>query len=136
MTTPNTPPTPAQTSAGELAEPRIERRTRSVRALWPVGQPDEQSFQAYAALAVTYTGTPCYEYTVVLRRAEIKAEPWGTAEKLLLTGGTQLTMETAAARRYSARRIEALLAAGLHTVRARYRDQDAAVRALFTPPPG
>jgi hypothetical protein len=134
-TTPNTPPTPAQTSAGELAEPRIERRTRSVRALWPVGQPDEQGFQAYAALAVTHFGTPRYEYTVVLRRVEIKAEPWGVTERLLLTGGAQLRVESVAARRYSGRRIEELPAAGLRTVRTRYRDQDTAVRALFEPAP-
>ena len=138
-TTPNTPPTPAlttvQTTAGELADSRIERRERSVRALWPVGQPDEQGFQVYAALAVTHFGTPRYEYTVVLRRAEIKAEPWGVTEKLLLTAEAQLRVETVAARRYSVRRIEELLAAGLRTVRARYRDQDRAVRALFEPAP-
>ena len=137
-TTPNTTTTPAtatgQSSAGELAEPRIERRTRSVRALWPLGQPDQQGFQAYAALTVTHHGTPRYAYTVVLGRAEIKAEPWGVTEKLHLTATTQLRIETVTARRYSARRIEELLRAGLATIRARYRDQDTAVRALFEPP--
>lgn len=117
----------------KLGEPIVQRLDRGMRMLWPVGGPDDEGFQTYAALSVECDGRPAFRYASRLRRAEIKRESRWSTENFSALNSDSLTLNSVETRRFSRAKLRRLADEALRTVRERYDEGDPEVRRFFGP---
>lgn len=121
----------------ELPAPTIEHRERMTRVLWPVGAPDAEGFQLYAALTVLHygrceiAGWPEYQYCAHLQRAQIKRGRGSVTEKIGVLSGAGLPVDSLPAARFSKQRMATFTEACRALVERRYAEGDPTIVELM-----